>query len=78
MVKNCDRGLQNAYLFQIVEVKIFFGLSFRGANKTEKKNNVIRWKLHPKISPCKHDKIFIRKFALYTGKTCSTSRRHAN
>ena len=76
MVKNCDRGLENAYLFQIVEVKNFFDLSFRGANKTE--NNVIRWKLHPKISPCKHDKIFIRKFALYTGKTCSTSRRHAN
>ena len=77
MVKNCDRGLENAYLFQIVEVKIFFGLSLRGANKTEKKN-VIRWKLHPKISPCKHDKILVRKFAFYTGKTCSTSRRHAN
>ena len=51
MVKNCDRGLENAYLFQIVEVKIFFGLSFRGANKTEKK---ITWL----------DGSFTRKFPL--------------
>ena len=34
---------------------------------------MIRWRFNPKTSPGKHDKIFIRNFALYEGKTCSTS-----
>ena len=34
---------------------------------------MIRWRFNPKTSPGKHDKIFITNFALYEGKTCSTS-----